>query len=277
MKFNRMKPLLSLLLIFSILSLTNCSKNPAEPQEQPEQPQLPPESSMKLDLSFFETSSNSGLAKATTFTKKNWTNAALRVFVINTTVLVGTAVPVALFVKAASQKPEWNSDDAKFHWIYSLTHASIQFEADLAGWIDVDDKSVVWEMYVSSNTHVPELVKFLFYEGHCKVTNNEGYWILYHDKYPEIKKEWYRIDWTNDGDKQTLTFRNILVGSEYENDELNYLVNGSERKITLYDASQNQTTEIYWDAVTGAGYLWAPDYNNGEKAYWDENQNDIEP
>lgn len=273
MKGNYFKQMLTLVLIFSILAMISCEKNPVEAPEQPAKPALPPESSMKLDLSFFNTSS---LAKTTAFSKKNWTNAALRVLVINATVLIGTAVPVALFLKAASQEAEWNSDDAKFHWIYSITYENNSFEADLAGWIDVDNKSVVWEMYVSSNTHVPELVKFLYYEGHCNIDNKGGYWILYHDKFPEMKKEWYRIDWTNEGDKHTLAFRNILSESEYENDELKYWVDGSERKITFFDASENVEAEIYWDAVTGAGYIWAPDYNDGKKACWDENQNDIE-
>ena len=46
--------------------------------------------------------------------------------------------------------------------------------------------------------------------------------------------------------------------------------------MNFYDASENLNADITWDEVTGAGSIQVPDYNDGERACWDEDQDDIE-
>jgi hypothetical protein len=44
--------------------------------------------------------------------------------------------------------------------------------------------------------------------------------------------------------------------------------------VTYFDKSENSTLEISWDAATNAGYIIAPNYNNGQKSCWDNQLND---
>ena len=272
MQFRTLRQTVSLLLVLSLIVWVACEKNPID-NEKKEPPVLPPSESMQFDLSLFN---NSPLQKATVFSKQNFTNAALRLFVINTVVSVELAVPVIVFAAAASQTPELQSD-GKFHWVYSITNGGNTFEADLAGWIDIPNKQAVWEMYISSNNLKPPLNKFLWYTGRSEIDTPSGYWLFYDPEQPTASVEAVRIDWTIvSEDDRTLTFTGLQEGSEIEGDTLNYRWQGTLRSVTLYDAAEEKTVLIHWDAETGAGCLTDPNYNEGQESCWDENQNDIE-
>ena len=45
--------------------------------------------------------------------------------------------------------------------------------------------------------------------------------------------------------------------------------------IQFYDASERMTAEVRWNVDTMAGSLRVPDYNDGRRACWDENLQDI--
>lgn len=273
MKLKTRHRLVALLLVGIFTLWIVCEKNPTESELPKEAPALPPASSMQLDLSLFE---NQSLEKSTLFSKLHFTNAALGLVFINAVVAFHMSVPVAVFVAAASQKPELQSD-GKFHWIYSVNWEGKTFEADLAGWIDVAKKQVVWEMRISSNASILPLNKFLWYKGRSEIDASSGYWLFYDHTQPAKSVEVAQIDWSiAAADDRTLTFKGIQSGSETEGDTLEYHWQGDQRSVTLYDKSKDQTTLIHWNAETGAGCLQAPDYNEGQESCWDENQNDIE-
>ncbi len=263
--------LVSIFLIVLSLLLVSCfEKDPVAPTESPI---LPPAESMKIDVSYFQ---KGNLDKtAGMLTKNNFFNASVRVGVINVAVVVTMSVPTAVFAAAASNQPVWDSDDLKFHWIYTLTYNQLTFKADLAGWLDTKSGEAVWEMYITSNATNPKLDKFLWYEGRSKLDNKSGWWLIYDSQKPSERRYLLRLDWSIKGTENILTFKNVTVGNEGENDLLTYWVNAAEREITFWDNSTKQTLEIYWELTKGTGYLIAPDYNSGQKACWDESQNDV--
>ena len=55
----------------------------------------------------------------------------------------------------------------------------------------------------------------------------------------------------------------------------NASVDGDDHLITYFDASEQASMEIYWNAADGSGYLIAPNYNGGVKSCWDANQQDV--
>ncbi|MDZ7289516.1 MAG: hypothetical protein ONB44_18985 [candidate division KSB1 bacterium] len=269
-----LKKLFVAALVLAHVAFISCEKNPAE-SEKNNPPKLPPQTSMAVDLSLF--SSSQGLAKIgqEQMAGANFTNAALRVLVINTTVVAGMSVPVIVWAAAASQQPVLGAD-GKFHWIYTVQSGAQIFQADLAGWIDVPARQSVWEMYITSTTHVPALAKFLWYSGRANLDATSGYWEFFDDKTPATNTKVLRIDWQSTApDKATLTFLVVKPGVPENGDQLTYRVDGVLRQITLFDKSANTTLDIGWNAQTGAGYLLAPDYHNGQKACWDENRNDV--
>jgi hypothetical protein len=205
----------------------------------------------------------------------NFTNAAARLLVINAVVVAGMSVPVAVWAAAASQTPTFGTD-GKFHWIYSVQNGGQTFAADLAGWIDVPAAQSVWEMRITSSGHQPPLNKFLWYSGRANLDATAGYWEVFDDKTPAENIKVLRIDWQLTApDKATLTFLVVKPNVPENGDELTYRVDGVLRTVMLFDKSANTTLEIGWNAQTGAGYLIAPDYNNGRKACWDTSREDV--
>ena len=83
-----------------------------------------------------------------------------------------------------------------------------------------------------------------------------------------------RIEWTHVSDTDH-GFQATSLAGDTNGDVFTVDVDGSSRLITYFDASEQTTVEIWWDAVTGEGYLIAPNYNGGVKACWDTNQDDV--
>jgi len=261
------KSMLAVLLIFTLLNLIiACDKNPTEAEKTP--PVLPSVNTMQVNLSLFTTSS---LAKENSISQWNFTTAVITVTIVNAWVVLGLAAPVFVFGSALQDQPELQSD-GKFHWIYNTSFLSVPYTADLAGWLDVPNTQSVWEMYITFGS----LNNFLWYDGRCNFTATSGDWIFYDETRPDTLNPKIRIDWINNSETdRSLTFTNVFAGNEYEGDILKYTVNGTALSVEFYDASVGTTVIIAWDAVTTAGYIQAPYYNNGQPAYWDENHNDL--
>ncbi len=262
---------ISLTILTALIVFFACNKNPVN-EEKPQQPALPPAGSMTVDLSTFVKS----LAKpAETTSQNNFNNAVVRVAFVNAVVFVNMAIPTALFAAAISQNPILG-DGAKFHWIYQQTIGLTTYEADLAGWVDVNAKKVNWEMYVTNPKSNPALSKFKWYDGWSNLDNNSGQWTFYNPQKPDIAEKVITIDWSNkSAENANLTFANVWNDHAEKGDTLRYVVKDTNKSLEFYDNSENLTWTIFWDAVTTAGYIHVPGYNNGEPAYWDENHNDI--
>jgi len=260
------------ILIVFLFSLTTCEKEPTEPAEAA--PELPPVQSMQPDLSFFKTNLDLLLNK-TTLSKNNFIAAASRVAIINATVILASVVPTAVLTAALSQPPTLQ-EDGKWHWIFTAEQGLNTFSVDLAGWIDVPNGEVVWEVYITSNTHSPDLDHFLWYEGRSKIGNKEGWWLFHDDKSPDSLVDVIRVDWqiTDESDSE-LIFTIVKESIDEYEDYLKYGIELTDRFLIYFDKSGNRTNTIYWNAETKAGYIEWFDDNDGAKSYWDENQNDI--
>ena len=259
------------ILIVFLFSLTTCEKEPTEPEDLA--PELPPVQSIQPDLSFFKTNANYSLHK-TTLSKNNFIAAAARVVVINTTVLLASVVPTAVLVAALSQQPTLE-DDGKWHWVFTAKEGLNTFSVDLAGWIDTPNAEVVWEVYITSNTHTPDLDHFQWYEGRSKIGNKEGWWIFHDDKSPDSLVDVIRVDWqiTDETDSE-LMFTNVKQSSSEYGDYLKYGIELTDRFLIYFEAVENRTNTIYWNAETKAGYIEWFNHNDGAKSYWDENLED---
>lgn len=259
-------------MIFFLFALTMCEKEPTEPGDVA--PDLPPVQSLQVEMSFFNASQNYTLHK-TTLSKFNFLAAATRVTIIKLTVFAASILPTAVLTAALSQPIELK-DDGKWHWIFTVADQdSNTFSVDLAGWIDTPQAEAVWEVYLSSSYHTPELDHFLWYYGRSKIGNKEGWWIFNDDKSPDSSVEVMKIEWEiPDENDRDLVFTNVKVPGDEYGDYLKYGIELTDRFLIFFDASASQTNTIYWNAQTKAGYIEWFDLNNGVKSYWDENLND---
>jgi hypothetical protein len=185
------------------------------------------------------------------------------------------SIPTAVFAAAASNPMAWDQNDQKFHWIYTISYQQIVFKADLAGWIDAQAGESVWEMYITSNASQPALNNFLYYEGRSKLANASGWWVIYNALTPTQKNKVLQLDWSVSATESQIIFTNVMAGNAGENDKLTYWVSGVDRKVNFWDNSTSAMLEIYWEVEKGTGYIIAPDYNDGKKACWDANQEDV--
>ena len=264
------KALIVLVIAAHLILISNCDKNPEEPEKK-EPPTLPPASSMTVDFSTFTT--GGGLAKSTR-SQQHFATAAVTVLLVNAWVGVGLSVPVFLFAQAINTTPVLETD-GKFHWRYTSKFALVQYSTDLVGWIDTEAKVSRWEMYVSAGK---QLNHFKYYDGYAALDLQSGQWIFYREAAPDSGRPMIQLDWQISSDTvRTLTFTNVLKGNSGQGDVLAYNVNGRELSMAYTDASENTTATIYWDAITTAGCIEAPNYNDGQPGCWDEKHDDIAP
>lgn len=248
--------------------------------DEPEVPPLPPLASMELDLALFDGEAQASpevtsVLDATAATQQNFAAAALRVAVINGTVALVMAVPVATFAAAVSTSPVLG-DDGRYHWVYTVQHGGQTFAADLAGFLDHGSQESVWEMRLSVSGPSVVVEDFLWYDGRAAFGHGSGRWRIYDPSRPSTHTELLRVDWTRASEQEaTLVFNNVAPGAQGSGDRLTYETSGEERTITFLDQSEGTTLEIGWSAVTSEGYLIAPLHNNGEKACWDAQREDV--
>lgn len=258
-------------LVLAHLALVSCKDDPAS--SPPQQPALPPAASMTTDLSLFVPPSGPSKAFNPNLAGANFLNAAARVTFINAGVIVGLSAPVAVFAAAASQTPTQGAD-GKYHWQYTSTVKAITYTADLAGSVDGRTQESVWEMRITATAL--GLNNFLWYDGRAKLNNSSGYWDFYDPAQPATSVKAVHLTWTYASNTDaTLSFEIVKDGVPEKGDKLEYVVAGNLTTITFTDASPVQQVVISWDRITRAGYLIAPDYNNGAKSCWDTNLDDV--
>ena len=235
---------------------------PTEPEDLGDPPELPLEGSMIFDTETFP--SANGLAGAAVAPQSasgsNHTAAAISVVGINLVVLAVTSVPRLTWAARASRQPTF--EDGQWHWRGSTNILGVTYSGDLAGYTDQGD--VVAEVRISS----PEVSDFLWYDGRAPIGGTSGQWRVYDAGQPGLQRMVSTIDWTHPtSDEWTLTFT-ALAGNN-PGDELSYVVDGDARSVTWFDASEDMTYGVEWDAVTREGSITAAGYNGGATSCWD--------
>jgi len=238
-----------------VVLLAACEKNVTDNNTPAttESPLLPPTGSMTMDMSAFDVGASS-LAKATqTNTKNNFANAAIRVAIVNTAVIVRLTPPAAVFAAALTDTPSVDTK-GKYHWNYELIQNQINFQAELTGWIEIKTTKAKWEMVVSTINTNPILNDFKWYEGWANLLNTSGQWTFYDSQKPTAPQEMITLDWqyTNETNK-SLVFTNVDPTNANYQDVLTYSALGDDRKIEYYDISTGFNSIVFWSDSTTAG------------------------
>ena len=267
---------LALLALF-VPVLAGCGKDPASPARSAnEPPAVPPASSMNFDFNNFFDQHGAAQVRAAhpngvdaTAAKSNWINAVTRLVYINLTVADLFAAPV-LALQAALHTEPVLGDDGWFTWTYSFTDNGHNITLRLRG--RIDGAIVTWRMLVTDPQATPAMQDFAWFTGETRLQNDRGFWI-FNDRRNGEAVAVARIDWTSVSERdRSLTFKNVETGSADFGDQLEYRVADALASITFFDASSAASFDITWNELDGTGSLKVPDYNNGERACWDEHQ-----
>ncbi|MGB9596644.1 MAG: hypothetical protein ACPL7B_10230 [Candidatus Poribacteria bacterium] len=268
--FIKVRDLLIFLLITSLLfsSFIGCGSEDNEDNTTP--PALPPDSSMSMDLTAFGGGKMSPSSQAP---GKNFTNAAVRVLLLDTAIVVALLPPATVFKAAKSAEPV-KQDDGSWLWSYKIVILGQTYEANLTA--RLEPNKVIWTMKVTNPTFKPPLKDFQWYVGESALNNSNGNWRFFDPTTPDKANEVFGIDWTVTSlTKGQIEFSVKDPKNQLYGDKATYSLDGTTALITYFDASENTTAEITWDTVTTAGSLKIPGYNNGKRAYWDENKQDV--
>jgi hypothetical protein len=183
-----MKKIVSLLLLPVILAsiLTSCNKKP------PDAPELPPEESMLIDFSNFESGKKSAdfLTISKGVENSNWEFSALVAGTWKALIVTTLAVPVAAFKLSIDQTPTYLENNV-FQWSFNVSVASVTYKARLTGEIKTSD--VQWKMYITKEG-TGGFAEFLWFEGTSKLDGTSGQWTLNHSS--TYQEPVLQIDWT---------------------------------------------------------------------------------
>jgi hypothetical protein len=253
--------MLGLLLLLVGFALSSCSDNPASLNSD-EPPALPPSESMDVDFTIFD-----GNQQTKTLANTNFTQAAFRALVMKAVVDLNLAIPRALLEAAAQAEAEFN-DEGEWVWSYSHTSGEDSYEVRLVASRGEGD-SVSWQFFVTNSTLGVE--DRLFFTGITDAGGSQGTW-TYYALQDEENEAVSSIEWSVDSE-ENVSLRLEVISDRFNNqgDYIEYTFDGTVKNAIYYNAGEEQTTELNWNVETKAGYLIAPNYNNGEKACWDEN------
>lgn len=229
-------------------------------------PQLPPSSSMNIDFSEIEQSGNSKTAAGANF------NAALfRVGIAKLILDANVAIPKFLITAAQNKSPEEVSS-GEYQWRYSANNQETSFAILLTAKVDATD-NVDWKFYVTTDATNPPLNNSLLFSGEADYDGTDGTWTYFDgsDQNPLSVLKW-DVDSPND---VALNFTVLSNRNGNEDSEINYTYNGKIKTVMYIDGSNGNKTTIEYNVETKAGFIISPDYNEGEKACWDTNLNNV--
>lgn len=270
------RPLALLIPALCIAILAGCGKETSTPTQEP--PSLPPAESLQFDLSFFQRQDLPAQAQGAQGTEEalakfNWLNAVVRVAYVNLAVVQNLTPPSLAFSAAVHTWPVLEEENT---WLWTYVWVgpeNVPFTIHLRG--HLQETHVEWSLRVTAPTAVPPLDDFLWFSGEASIESNSGYWVL-NDFEDGASAPCARIGWDYPTLlNRTLAFENIEVGNPDIGDKLAYRVDGVMISVKFHDASTGVDSDVTWNAQTGAGSLQVPDYNQGQRACWDERQEDV--
>ncbi len=271
-----MKKLISLMIILFLSFNLSCFKADEE-EEQGDTAMnyvIPPDSSMSIDFSSFE-SINSRVVRADSTPGTNDIDpaegaclvaGALLVTWSNLVVFVPLAVPIAIFKVLRTQIPtEATSTHVK--WSYTYNNHRAVVEANKTG------TQYDWEWSVTIDD-------FIWITGESADDKTGGWWQFHDPTISSGNDNSILVEWTNtDSTNRSVKFtnNNDTLTNTKKGDYIYYEQTGSDVSVTFYDIHSGnddsgtvEETKVYWNLSTEAGGI---DVVTGSAAdcTWDPN------
>lgn len=229
-------------------------------------PLLPAEESMAFDVDFFETTPNFVLdSPARSAPEGHWIAAAFSVVQANVGVAIHSIVPRAIWASALSQTPTF--EDGRWHWRFDASNGQNSFQSHVIGYEEGGNR--VFEVRVSVSAL--QIDDRLLFQGTAPIGGTSGEWVFYDLNDGSLVS---RVDWSHPETDEWLLSFTALAG-ENQDAVLTYHVDGTSRRVSYVDDSEDVTIEVVWDAITREGYIIAPAINGGVQACWDADLHNV--
>ena len=265
---------LALLLFALPIVLGGCSDDSTTPENTETAPELPDPAKLEFDLSFDDAKVAHGASPDEvafdTASQLHFFNAGLRVIFIRGITQIMLTPPVAAFGLAWNSLPTLQEDNS-WIWVYTHVYGGDELQVRLRG-LKVEE-GAEWQMRVSSTATDPPLDNQLWFSGTTQDAGATGDWTfhgLLMDDYPEVGQ----LAWGTDTAGEYLSYT-VLHGVETGN-TLAYHRDVPDHSIDYNDAQDVNQWFIRWNVTAGTGSLMVPNYNGGEEACWDGDQNDTD-
>ena len=244
-----MKKLFFLTLLSTTIIATSCKKD-AETA-----PELPPFSSLAMDFSDFNSSTNT-TGKIATDTTWHWGRAAVQVGVWNYVLAVNLAVPVAAFKEAFNHEATYVEASKEWMWTYTVSNENATYTAKL--YALVSGKTVSWRMLLSQSGVYSD---FEWFTGVSKLDQTGGSWSLNSD--PLYKLKFIDIVWSKSATKEEIKYTNVIPGHEGNGSYINYGIEFGADLDAFYDIylkKENSIENIKWNTTNKNGKVKEPAY-----------------
>ncbi|NDP20866.1 MAG: hypothetical protein GZ091_07275 [Paludibacter sp.] len=268
-----MKTLISktiVLVMLVVTIFTSCTKDDASKQE----PVLPPEESMVMDFSNFQSTTTFSAVKSVgsddTTQYNNWISSAVTIGAWNTAIYLNTVLPITAFKEAFKHPAVFMADSSMWVRTYTVSNLGISYTCKLEG--TVNGNSTFWKMYLSKSGGLG--VNFSNYVWFTGISSRDGLtatWFL--NKGPESKGSPYlNITWVkNMSLRYTLVdTMDANVGNYLEYDIINEA--GLDAQFLIQTVKHDNDITIQWHTTNKNGRVkcqnWYTDLN---WHYWDRN------
>jgi hypothetical protein len=178
-------------------------------KDEPVPPELPPMELMMMDFSGFGDPSDTLNGLKSTSHHYHWGTAFLQVSFWHSLVTVGTAIPVAAYVKALSQTPVYLGDNI-WEWRYQVVAEQKGLNVKLVT-EHISKQEYTAAMYVTVEVFGGSS-DFKLLEGTVRYDHTHATWTLYENML--TPSPLLRVEWNRDRDAGTgdLTYTNIRPG-----------------------------------------------------------------
>ncbi len=181
-------------------------------------------------------------------------------------VLQVNRIPAIILEAAKNAEPEYKGD-GEWNWSFNLQQAG--GAALLIA--NTGREEVTWSLYFTFGQQTAQ--QFLYFSGTSTYNGKDGVWNIHNIETEDVVAS---SNWEITEDLTSLDMNFYENGSNTAHATISYEFDGTIKTITFFQAEENSTVIVEWNVETKVGFIIAPGFNNGEKACWDEQFQDIE-
>lgn len=250
-----------LLVAVAVLALAACDTTRPNSEAAPE---VIPAAAFSFDADMGSSSAARSAAGLNHFT------AAARVGIVSLAVATHLILPAAVTDAATSAEPVVSDGT----WVWSSTRVIDGTEATFRLEGTPEGSSIAWEMRVTmANPETGDpLDDFVLYTAETSLDGKDGTWQLYYRIEGE-RTEVLRADFDVSDDARELEFTAVNE-SEIQGSTVLYRTEGDIKTFDWMKQPGSIRTLVEWSKTSGAGFIEADDYNNGNRACWDASRDD---
>jgi len=207
------------------------------------------------------------------FQGSNHTQAFARVAIVNLAIGIHLIIPAAATNAATQVQPIVENGTWVWENTVPVDDQPVTFRLEGTP----DGSEIDWRMILASATiSGQDYTHFVLYTATSSIDGTSSSWSLYYNIEGQGRTRVLDADYLQTGEQRELTF-SIPESNPNEGargDSVTYTSDGNDR-VFDYMESPTRNHFIEWNAVTAVGSITAWDWNDGTRACWDSNLDNV--